>query len=63
MVMNKNNLDKLITEAVAIEEKEAKEAGALGYMARMLVLATLPHRKHEESIFVRTNGKFKLDIM
>jgi len=34
--MNKDNLNKLIIEALAIEAEEAKEAGALGYMARAL---------------------------
>lgn len=47
--MNQNNLNKLISEALAIEEKEAYEAGALGYMARALVQATVPHRKVEGS--------------
>lgn len=42
--MKQKNLDKLITEALAIEAEVAKEAGALGYMARALVQATMPHK-------------------
>jgi hypothetical protein len=38
--VNRANLDRLITDAVAIEAQDAKEAGALGYMARTLVQAT-----------------------
>lgn len=33
---------KLVEEAMAIEAEEAKAAGALGFMARMLVQATMP---------------------
>ena len=40
------SIDHLITEALAIEAEEAKEAGALGFMARAMVQATLPH-KHQ----------------
>lgn len=56
-------VENLITEALAIEEEAAKEAGAIGFMARALVQATLPHRKVEGSEFVRTNGHFSLSIM
>lgn len=34
---------KLLSEAVEIEAQEAQDAGAVGYMARMLVQATMPH--------------------
>src|SRR5262245_10291785 len=61
--MNNKNLNKLITESLAIEEKEAKEAGALGYMARVLTQATLPHKKVEENQFKRSNGVLTLSIM
>ena len=36
-------LNKIIDEALAIEAEEARKAGALGFMARSLVQATLPH--------------------
>lgn len=61
--MNQENLNRLITQALAIEELEAKEAGALGYMARILVQATLPHSDPKAAIFERTNGKFSLVVM
>jgi hypothetical protein len=41
--MNSLNLNKLITEALAIEKEEVITAGAIGYMARALIQATLPH--------------------
>lgn len=63
MTLNKKNLDKLITETLLMERREAKEAGALGYMARALVQATLPHSKVEESVFKRKNGSFKLTML
>jgi len=61
--MNSDNLNKLITEALAIEAEEAKEAGTIGYMARALVQATLPHSKHEGTEFERKNGLFRLSIL
>jgi hypothetical protein len=56
-------LDKLITEALAIEAQAAKEAGALGYMSRSLVQATLPHKQAKGTEFTRTNGAFTLSLM
>ena len=50
--MNTENLNKLVTEALAIEASNAKEAGALGYMARALVQATMPHKQNADGIFL-----------
>ena len=43
--------------------ESAKEAGALSYMARSMVMATLPHRKTPGNEFVRKNGDFTLSLM
>lgn len=56
-------LDRLITDALAIEAQDAKEAGALGYMARALVQATLPHSKPDGNEFERRNGAFTLVML
>jgi len=61
--LNNKNLDRLIQQALAIESKEAKEAGALGYMARALVQATLPHSKPAGNEFERCNGAFTLVML
>lgn len=61
--MKKTNIDKLITEALAIEAEAAKDAGAVGYMARALVQATMPHKKQKETTFLRENGSFSLALM
>ncbi len=61
--MNKNNIDKLITQALAIEAEEAREAGALGFMARALTQATLPHSLYNGDVFERRNGAFSLAII
>jgi len=63
MSLNDKNLDRLISEALAIEAEEAKEAGALGFMARVLVQATMPHRQVDGNEFTRTNGAFTLSLM
>jgi hypothetical protein len=54
---------QLIDDALAIEAQQAKDAGALGYMARALVQATLPHSKPTENEFERRNGAFTLVMM
>ena len=55
-------LDRLISESLALEIEDAREAGALGFMARALVQATMPHR-NPECFFERTNGAFTLTMM
>lgn len=55
---NKN----LIFDALAIEAEEAKEAGQIGYMARALTLATIPHRDPKTETFRRENGLFRVAI-
>lgn len=61
--MNQTSLNKLITNAIDIESKEAKDARALGFMARSLIQATLPHKKVIENEFIRKNGLFTLSIV
>lgn len=60
--MNKQNVEKLIQLALAVELEQAKRAGMLGYMARALTQATLPHSKVTGNEFKRINGLFKLTI-
>lgn len=63
MGLCKKNLDKLITETLAIEAQDAKKAGALGFMARALVQATIPHKNPGKvEAWGRKNGKFSLII-
>lgn len=57
------SLNLLISEALAIEDAEAKEAGALGFMARAMVQATLPHSKVAGNEFTRRNGHYSLSIL
>ena len=59
--MQQKNLNKLISESLAIEAEVAKEVGALGYMARALVQATMPHKNPSKvEAWGRRNGKFSL---
>lgn len=59
--MNQKNLNKLITESLAISEQEAKEANAIGYMARVLVQANMPHRNPGlVEAWGRRNGSFSM---
>lgn len=53
---------KLISEAEAINAEDAAAAGAIGFMARGLVQATLPHRDPGADRFVRVNGNYTLSM-
>jgi len=61
--LSSESLSRLISEALAIEIEEAKEAGSLGFMARAMVQATLPHKNFPGNEFTRTNGAFTLSLM
>lgn len=61
--MVKENIDKLVDEVLAIEREEAYQAGAIGYMARALIQATMPHSRINSHEFKRRNGAFKLTIL
>ncbi len=54
-------VNKLIQESLAIEAEHAKAAGKIGYMARALVQATMPHKNPGlVPIWGRKNGNFSM---
>lgn len=59
----KANQEKFIAEALAIEAQSAQEAGAVGYMARVLVQATMPHSAKTGNEFSRSNGRLHVSIL
>jgi hypothetical protein len=61
--MEKKVIDNLINEALEMEQNEAREAGTIGFTARSLIQATLPHSKIDSPVFSRTNGHFQLSMM
>ena len=61
--LSPQTIDALINQALAIEDEQAQEAGALGFMARAMVQATLPHRKVQGTYFERRNGSFTLSML
>ncbi len=60
---------EVIETHLAIETEDAKKAGALGFMARALVIATMPYKDQKnpdgtpKESFTRQNGDFKLRIV
>lgn len=61
--MEHKDLETIIQENLAVEAEDAKHAGKIGYMARALVQATLPHKAVKGNIFKRSNGAYELTIM
>ena len=54
---------EVIETQLAIESEDAKSAGSLGFMARALVLATMPYKDPKTDVFMRRNGDFRLRIV
>lgn len=54
--------DRLYQAALSIQEIEALADGSLGFMARAMVQATLPHREVEGAVYTRSNGDYRLSI-
>ena len=59
----RDDLETLFREALAIEAQEAKQAGAVGFMARAMTQATLPHKATPGNEFTRRNGSFSLTLL
>ena len=57
------NLDKLVRQALMIETEEALQAGTVGFIARTLTQATMPHKATSDNEFTRQNGHFTLTMM
>lgn len=53
----------LVEEATAMEGELAQKAGAVGYLARMLVQVTMPHAKQKSNEFTRRNGSFSVTML
>lgn len=61
--IGKHKYQKLIDAYLSLEEQEALDANALGFMARVLVQATLPHRDPGETqIWGRQNGSYAITM-
>jgi len=59
---DKDYVEKHIAEAIAKEAEDARKAGKVGFMARALVQATLPHKETAGNVFKRRNGLFELSV-
>ncbi|WP_199224767.1 hypothetical protein [Falsochrobactrum shanghaiense] len=46
-----------------MKAEAAKEAGALGFIARAMVQATMPHSKADGNEFTCTNGAYTLSML
>jgi hypothetical protein len=56
-------IQKAIDTQLSIDEEDAHRAGQVGYMARALVLASMPYKDPKADIYERKNGKFRLRIL
>lgn len=53
----------LIATALAIQEQDAAEAGQIGYMARAMIWASMPHKKVEGAHYKRDNGLASITML
>jgi len=56
-------INTLCDASLAMEAEAAKEAGMLGFMARAMVQATMPHSRVDGNEFTRTNGAYTLSML
>ena len=59
---DEDDLDQFVRQALMIEAEEAQQAGAVGFIARALTQATMPHKAPSDNEFTRQNGHFTLTI-
>ena len=52
-----------IATQFAMEQEDARQAGALGFMARALVVASMPYKDPKTDVYSRSNGNFELRIL
>jgi hypothetical protein len=57
------SIDALVEDAEAIEAQEAKTAGALGFIPRVLAQATMPYSKTHALEHTRSNGKITVRLV
>jgi hypothetical protein len=53
---------RFIEQALAIQDVDPRDAHSLGYTARILTIATLPHRAQPGDHYERTNGGIRLIV-
>src|SRR6185312_3700010 len=58
-----SRVSELIAESIYEECEEVKRSNSLGFMARALVQACMPHRNSNELYFKRKNGNYSLCMM
>jgi hypothetical protein len=63
MDKSQTKIKKLVEGYLSIEAESAKKAGTISYMARSMVLATLPHSKPIGNVFERTNGNLTVTMI
>lgn len=56
-------LSSLISQALSFDDADAYAAGEVGFLARALVQATMPHSDPKTNEFVRHNGHYTLSIL
>src|SRR5258707_3525553 len=53
---------RFIEKALAIQDVDPRDARSLGYTARILTIATLPHRAQLGDHYERINGAYRLVV-
>lgn len=61
--MKKRSLDYTLKMSGQIANYSASESGNIGYVARMMVTASLPYREIQSNEFIRTNGRYRLTVL
>jgi len=63
MKKSPKRLGDFITKVLAIEVENEQETSQIAFMARALVMATLPHSKPDDNYFERKSGHYTLSMI
>jgi len=56
-------VEEMVTTALAIQAEDARAAGQLGYMARAMIWASMPHKKVAGAHYARDNGLATISML
>lgn len=61
--MKKRSLIYTVNMIDNIANHSARDSGNIGYVAKMMVTASLPYRQIQSNEFTRTNGRYRLTVL
>ena len=58
--MREETINRFVADSLAIELESAKEADSLGYVSRLMLIASMPYSRPKKAVIKRDSGPFRL---